>query len=294
MIKKLINYLHQLRSFQRINMALSRGAATSALRSIDLSNPDTWEFSGFSQSGEDGIIDVLSRNIKHPNRYFVEIGASDGLENNTTWLAMARRWSGLWVEGDAKTSEWSAWIFSALNYGLETACMFVDKENVGDLAKRSLHLDPDLFSLDIDGNDYYLAKVILASGFKPKIFVVEYNSAFGPSRSVTIPYSSTFRRGNQVGDDLYYGCSVSAWKHLFARFGYEFITVDLNGVNAFFIKSGEFETGFVDGVRGTHFRENFAQFRQYKSPWGAQFALMQCRELVFVEGGDDQRELSLP
>ena len=93
-MKKLINYLHQMRSFQRINMALSRGAATSALRSIDLSDPDTWEFSGFSQSGEDGIIDVLCRNIKNPNRYFVEIGASDGLENNTTWLALARRWNG--------------------------------------------------------------------------------------------------------------------------------------------------------------------------------------------------------
>lgn len=280
MFKKITNYLHQMRSFQRINMALSRGAATSSLRSIDMSKPSTWEFSGFSQNGEDGIIDVLSQHIKNPNRYFIEIGASDGLENNTTWLALARRWSGIWVEGDAQTSSWSTWLFSALNYGLETVCMFVDKDNVSDLAQRALHLDPDVFSLDIDGIDYYVAEVILDSGFKPKIFVVEYNSAFGPTQSLSVPYSSNFRRGQGLGDDLYYGCSVSAWKRLFERYGYKFVTVDLNGVNAFFIRSEEFDAQFVDCLRGTGFRENFAQFRQHKKAWAGQFAVIEGHDLV--------------
>lgn len=279
MFKKIKNYLHQMRSFQRVNMALSRGAATSSLRSIDPSNPSTWEFSGFSQNGEDGIIDVLSQRIKNPNRYFIEIGASDGLENNTTWLALARRWSGIWVEGDAQTSRWSTWLFSALNYGLETVHMFVDKENVSDLAQRALHLDPDVFSLDIDGIDYYLAEVILNSAFKPKIFVVEYNSAFGPAASLTVPYDPNFRRGQAAGDDLYYGCSVAAWKHLFGRFGYRFVTVDLNGVNAIFVRCEEFETGFVDHIRGTDFRENFAQLRSTKKSWEGQFESINGRRL---------------
>lgn len=280
MFKKITNYLHQMRSFQRINMALSRGAATSALRSIDFTNPSTWEFSGFSQSGEDGIIDVLSRYIRNPNCYFIEIGASDGLENNTTWLALARRWSGIWVEGDVRTSKWSTWLFSALNYGLDTICMFVDKDNVSDLVNQALHLDPDVFSLDIDGIDYYLADVILESGFKPKIFVVEYNSAFGPEKSLSVPYRADFRRGQAAGDDLYYGCSVAAWKYLFGRHGYTFVTVDLNGVNAFFIRSEEFEADFVNKLRGTGFRENFAQLRQHKKVWDGQFAVIESRNLV--------------
>jgi len=71
MISKLNRYLHHLRRMQRMNMALSRGAATSALRNVDLTKPDTWEFSGFSQNGEDGIIDVLTRQILKPNRYFI-------------------------------------------------------------------------------------------------------------------------------------------------------------------------------------------------------------------------------
>lgn len=280
MMKKILNYLHQLRSYQRINMALSRGAATSAHRSIDLRNPDTWEFSGFSQNGEDGLIEVLSQQICNPNRYFIEIGASDGLENNTSWLALARRWSGIWVEGDPKTAQWSAWLFSALNYGLETLCMFVNKDNIAHLAHDALHLDPDVFSLDIDGIDYHLAEVVLTSGFQPKIFVVEYNSAFGPDQSMTVPYDAAFRRGQGPGDDLYYGCSIAAWKYLFARFGYTFVTVDLNGVNAFFIRAEEFSAAFVESIRGVDFRENFAQLRQHKQSWQGQFTLIKDRHLV--------------
>src|SRR6266704_2860828 len=70
----------------RFAMALARAAATSALRRIDRLDPATWEFCGFSQSGEDGVIDYLCEQIVHKNRYFVEIGASNGMENNSSWL----------------------------------------------------------------------------------------------------------------------------------------------------------------------------------------------------------------
>lgn len=278
-MNKIVSYFHQMRSLQRINMALSRGAATSAMRRIQLTDPTTWEFSGFSQNGEDGILDVLSRRIRSPNRYFIEIGASDGLENNTSWLALAHRWSGLWVEGDLKTSQWCERMFTALNYGVETLCLFVTQENVQRLTASTLHMDPDVFSLDVDGNDYYLAKMLFEQGFRPKIFAVEYNSSFGPDKSVSIPYQPDFRREN----DLYYGCSVAAWRRLFRRHGYQFVTVDNNGVNAFFIDSSQFDGDFVAGLRGCDFRENFAQMRQHKRPWQEQFALIQGRELTEIK-----------
>src|SRR5512141_2082867 len=113
MIAKFFRFLRSLRSLQRINIALARGGAMSAARQIDLSNPATWEFAGFSQNGEDGIIDVLTSHITNPNRYFVEIGASDGLENNTSWLAVGRRYGGLWIEGDPTASAHCSEIFAA-------------------------------------------------------------------------------------------------------------------------------------------------------------------------------------
>lgn len=282
MLKKFLRYLKSLRSMQRVNMALARGAAASSLRTLDASTPSTWEFSGFSQNGEDGIIDFLSRRIKQPNHYFIEIGASDALENNTTWLAIARRYSGMWIEGDQATSDWCSYLFTSLNYGVESVCMFVTKEKVAQLQARSLHANPDIFSLDIDGNDYYIADAILSSGMRPRIFIVEYNSSFGPELSVTIPYRDDFRNNRAYGENLYYGCSITAWKKLFAKFGYHFVSVDTNGVNGIFIDPKEFDAEFVRNIIGQDFAENFAQLREYRVDWEKQFELISDRKLVTV------------
>jgi hypothetical protein len=264
-------------------MALARGAATCSLRMLELSDPSTWEFSGFSQNGEDGIIDLLTRRIENPNRYFIEIGASDALENNTTWLAISRRFSGIWVEGDQATSDWCSYLFTSLNYGVESVCMFVTKEKVTDLKERALHTNPDVFSLDIDGNDYFIAEAVLSSGIRPKIFIVEYNSSFGPGLSVTIPYREDFRNNRDYLENLYYGCSIAAWKKLFSKFGYVFVTVDSNGVNGIFINPKEFGTEFVRNINGKDFVENFSQLREYRMNWEKQFEMIKDRDLVHVK-----------
>src|SRR4029077_1079463 len=92
-------YVQLLRS-SRVGIALSRAAATSAARVVDATDPRSWEFCGFSQNQEDGIIDFLCRNVLRPNRYFLEIGVGDGQENNTSWLAIARRFNGLMIDGN--------------------------------------------------------------------------------------------------------------------------------------------------------------------------------------------------
>ena len=283
MINKFLRYLKSLRNIQLINLSLARGGATSALRSLDYTDPLSWEFTGFSQNGEDGIIDVLSRRIINPNRYFIEIGAADGLENNTAWLAVARRFNGIWIEGSQTASEQCAHLFTPLNYGLEITCMFITKSNVLELGRKVLNTNPDVFSLDIDGNDYHVAEAILSIGLRPKIFIVEYNSAFGPEMSVTIPYREDFKLTRAYGENLYYGCSISAWKKLFLKNRYSFVTVDSNGVNAIFIDSQEFDANFVEGIRGIDFTENFSQSREYRTPWNGQFAFISEKNLVQVD-----------
>ena len=164
MINNITRYLNYLKRMQRVNMALSRGAASATVRNIDLTNPASWEFSGFSQNGEDGIIDVLLSQLTESNRYFIEIGASDGLENNTTWLAMVKRYGGQWIEGGTDSSRWCEYIFGSLNYGVECISEFITQESIQPLKERALYSNPDLFSLDIDSNDYYIVDAILASG----------------------------------------------------------------------------------------------------------------------------------
>ncbi len=281
MINKAIRYLRLIRSIQQINFSLARGAASIAVRDVDASNPGSWEFSAFSQTGGDGISDYLTQKILKPNRYFIEIGSADGIENNTAWLAIAKKFCGMMVEGNQKTSLGSSMLMSNLNIGVECVNMFVNAENIPQLKKMALYSNPDVFSLDIDGIDYYVAKIVLDSGFRPRIFIVEYNSAFGPTYSKTIKYAADFNYLEAHESHLYYGVSISGWKKFFNAYGYTFVTVDLAGVNAFFINSVDFEKGFPDGINGTQFRENFYQMRKFKASWEKQYELIQ--DMDFVE-----------
>ena len=285
MITRIKELLIRSRSMQKINFAVARGAAASSLRSIDMTRPVTWEFSGFSQNGEDGILDVLLRQVREPNRYFIEIGTADGLENNTSWLSLVHRYCGLCIEGDPKKSEAHRSVFTPMNYGLTFLNLFVRSDSLEAMKSQARTLTPDVFSLDIDGNDYYIAKAILEAGFRPKIFVVEYNSAFGPEKSVTIPCSEDFRIGSSDADRLYYGCSVAGWKCLFENHGYRFVTVDQNGVNAVFVEPAAFPAPFLDQVSGTDFAENFSQLTNYRAEWPQQYALIRGQTLHEIKAG---------
>jgi len=247
-------YLKRAWYTQRINSALSRAAVTSTLRNIDPSNPSTWEFCGFSQNGEDGIIDYLSRRLVNQNRYFAEVGAGDGIENNSAWLAIARKYSGVMIDGNPRKSLWSEIIMSAINLGVECHNLFISLDSAKSAIDLLLHKDPDIFSLDIDGNDYYIAKTLLELGLRPKIFVVEYNSVYGPAQSLTIRYKNDFNFVEAHESQLYFGASIAGWKNLFLKFGYHFVTVDLNGVNAFFIDPDQFDPYFVITTANKHMK----------------------------------------
>lgn len=283
-------YQLQSRMHPRIAMAFSRAAATSALRHIDPTRPATWEFSGFSQNGEDGIIDYLCEHLVQPNRYFIEIGASNGLENNTSWLAMGRRYSGLMIDGDASKIAESEQTFKRLNWSLEFACLMVTRQTVRDIARMALLRNPDVLSLDIDSTDYYIAAALLDAGFRPRIFAAEYNSVYGPERSVTIPYRDDFNRHRAHPTGYYYGVSVTGLRRLFDSHGYRFLTVEQNGLNAFFVDPAEFARGFIDAVQGTDYRENIVHRRESRGGWAGQFE--QIRHLPLVEIADVSRRVA--
>ena len=283
MFKKLFTYyLLDFLAWKRINAAISKGGVMMQARQIDLSQPSTWEFSGFSQNGEDGILDVLRGQLLHSNRFFVEIGAADGVENNTSWLAVMEKYNGIMVEGNSWLAGRANRTVIPLSIGAECIRLFVDTENVVDLKNLMLHNDPDVFSLDIDGNDFYIAESIFESGIRPKIFVVEYNSVFGPDRSVTIEYQEDFNYAKQDPSQLYYGVSLAAWKKVFKQRNYEFITVERNGVNAFFVDRSQFDSEFLDEIRGLEFAENRFQRRKFKVPDDQQFQMIENRKYVDV------------
>lgn len=270
MFKKAIHYLRKQQTLSRVNVSLSRAATTSTIRTIVPSQPTSWEFSGFSQNGEDGISDYLCQKIARPNRYFIEIGAADGLENNTSWFAIAKKYSGLMIEGDKKLSIRLDQLMSSFNLGVDVRQTFVTLNEIPSLLKKFQSQNPDLFSIDIDGMDYYIFREMLLTGFLPKVAIVEYNSAFGPLNAYTIPYNESFYYLDAHASGLYYGVSLQAWKNLLEPKGYTFVTVDTNGVNAFFIHKDFFETSFIQNLDPLGFAENFYQFKKFGA-WENQF-----------------------
>lgn len=271
-----------LRDRQRINIALCKGGAMMQARNIDLKKPSSWEFSGFSQNGEDGILDVLRKQLLTSNRYFIEIGTSDGIENNSAWLLIAEKYNGIMIEGDPKLVERTKRMVLGYSIGSECHNMFVTKNSIPELKLLAMHHDPDVFSLDIDGNDYYIAQAILDGGFRPKIFVVEYNSVYGPERSITIEYQEKFVFTKAHSTHLYYGVSISGWKKFFAQHGYKFITVDRNGVNGFFVDPNCFDEEFLAGINGLDFAENQAQLKKFRQSSNEQFLLIEKQKFISI------------
>ena len=263
-----------------VNSKILRGILASSSRVLDISNPHTWEFSCFSQNGEDGIIDVLTKRIIKPNKYFIEIGSHNGLENCSTYVGLVRQYSGIMVEGDRSLSRDCDILMSGVNWGVESVQMFVTLENIDQLLKKALQKHPDLFVVDIDGNDYYIVKHILDSRVRPAIFVVEYNSTYGPMRKLTIKYDKDFLYWKAHPSQLYFGASISAWKDLFIQHDYHFIGVDSNGVNAFFVDNSRFEENFLQSIKPCEYKENFYELQKFKIPHSQRFDLIKDQSFL--------------
>jgi hypothetical protein len=172
----------------------------------------------FSQFDEDGIILEIARRINLTAGTFLEIGVGDGLENNTINL-MAHGWTGQWIGGEAL-----AW--QPTGHRLHFTRSFVTADNVLDLVGSRRY---DLMSLDIDGNDYWIAQRLLTR-LEPSIVVVEYNAKFPPPVKFVMPY----RQDHQWSGDDYFGASLMAWVDLFED--YRLVACSYMGLNAFFVR----------------------------------------------------------
>jgi len=193
------------------------------------------EFQIFSQWGEDGIIQFLLKNVHISNRTFVEFGVENYQEANTRWLVEGHNWSGLIIEGNKKMVEEIKTDPIYWKYNLKAVCSFISAENINQLIKSNGFSDQiGLLSIDIDGVDYWVWRAITC--IRPCLVVVEYNSLFGPQKSVTVPYDPNFMRQKAHFSWSYYGASLSALVGLGKTKGYAFVGSNTAGNNAFFVR----------------------------------------------------------
>lgn len=186
----------------------------------------------YSQYTEDGLLDEIFRRIGTTDQYFVEFGVGDGLENNTAYR-LALGWQGLWLDANpGNMAAIRAGYASLIAAGrLAAAEARVSAANVEELFIRSgVPEEFDLLSIDIDGNDYRVWRAI--SAYRPRVVVVEYNSALGPAVRWAMPDGPE----HAIDRERFFGGSLKEFEELGREKGYALIGCDLSGVNAFFVR----------------------------------------------------------
>jgi SAM-dependent methyltransferase len=172
-----------------------------------------------SQCGEDGVLEAIFAQIGAPTRSYVEFGCGDGEQCNTAALRR-QGWHGLLMDAVAETTTSDTVIHQA----------WVTAENIESLLDtHAVPSEPDLLSIDLDGNDYWVWRAIKR---RPRVVVAEYNANLGARAAVTIPYDPNHRWD---GTD-YYGASLAALHGLARSKGYTLVYCTQAGVNAFFVR----------------------------------------------------------
>jgi len=233
-VARLVRTLMQTQAqVERLQLAVGR--LEGLVRAREGGGFNAHEYGVFSQWGEDGLIGYLAARVPIERPWFVEFGVEDYREANTRFLLMTQNWRGLVLDGSeahirAIKADAISW-----RHELTARCAFVTRDNINGLLQDSGFTgDIGLLSVDIDGNDYWVWEAIEV--VSPRIVVVEYNSLFGPTHAVTVPYDQGFVRAHKHHSHLYYGASIAALARLGARKHYALVGSNAAGNNAFFVR----------------------------------------------------------
>ena len=263
-----------------INTAMLQNLLPLSRKEFDLWD---FEFKVFSQWGEDGIINHILQilNIAKPN--CLEIGIEDFTECNTRFLSVYRNANLYLVD----SSEAAQSVISNLEFRwksiLEFEKNYINQDNINKVIERASNAVGviDVFSLDIDGVDYWILKAIDNLTFK--LVIVEYNSIFGPEIQVTVPYNDNFDRKEEHYTYQFYGASISAFIELMTEKGYIFIGTNRANTNAFFVPEK-----YSSNFQHLHIREKSdytqANVRESRNQFGELDYFTQSQSLKSMSG----------
>jgi hypothetical protein len=199
-------------------------------------------FKVYSQHDEDGIIEEIFRRIGETNRFFIEFGVGDGLENCTTYCLL-KGWHGVWIDGSAACYQDILKNMAPVidSRQLSVLHAFITAENIQSLFERAgIQAEFDLLSIDIDFNDYWVWKAII--DYRPRVVAIEYNASFQRSVACVVPYTPT-----RIWDYTnYYGSSLKALEKLGSEKGYRLVGCNYTGVTAFFVRDDLVEDRFCE------------------------------------------------
>lgn len=218
-------------------------------------------FRVYSQFEEDGIILYIFSMIGFKNKRVVEICCGSGEECMAANLIINHGFDGYLFDGDHHNISLARRFFRSkkdcLLYTPVLTQAWITAENVNEMITGSgCAGEVDLFSLDIDGNDYWVWNAIEA--INPRLLVLETYNIIPSDRSLTIEYQADFDSSwTKSASKLdYRGASLLAMRNLCKRRGYRMIGAHRHGFNVFFLREDEGTDIFPEvGIEEIH--DNF-------------------------------------
>ena len=202
----------------------------------NISNLNEVDFKVFSQNGEDGIIDYLLFSLQIEKPKFIEIGVGDYYESNTRFLFERSSGDGLIIDiidNFQKRVEKNIRLWRG---NLKILNRKIDSENILATLKEFNFFDNiDLFSIDVDGIDYWILEKMPKKFCK--LIVAEYNPYFGSNLEISVPNDKNFDRSKYHHSNLCFGASLKSIINLLDRKGFVFLGTNLFKNNAFFVNS---------------------------------------------------------
>lgn len=178
-----------------------------------------------SEHGEDGVIEKIFEIIGENSHWCVDLGALNGKHGSNVWhLIKEKNWSGALIEADRTQFERLQKEYAGIDraHCINAFVSFEGDDSLDKIfARTPLPLAFDLFSLDIDGNEYHLWDSL--TEYRPRVMLVEFNP--------TIPNEVAFIQPRDM--EVFQGSSLRALVELGKRRGYELVAA--NEVNAFFV-----------------------------------------------------------
>ena len=267
-IKKIFKKIHSvdelLSEIEKNKFLVGQLLSKNLLNNVS-KNINDYEFSIFSQWGEDGILDFIIRKLHLKDGVFIEFGVDSYIESNTRFLLFKENWNGLVIDSCEKNINQIQNSYYYWKYNILAKKFFINKNNINniiaDFLQQQCRKTLDLLSIDIDGNDYWILNNVEFEKFKPKIVVCEYNSLLGNKLSLTIPYKEEFNReNNDPSLKIYYGASIKAFVNLLNKKGYIFLGSNNNANNLFFVAK-EFKNIFdLQTVDSGYKKNKFKEF----------------------------------
>lgn len=192
----------------------------------------------FSQFEEDGKLLYIFAAMGIARGSFVDIGAGDGINSNCANLALNFGWTGVFVDGSIKCSESGRAFYDShpdsWAYPPKFVQAIVNSENINNILRSSgTSPEPELMSIDIDGNDYWVWNAI--DCITPKVVIIETQVAFG-MRNIVVPYNKDYRYPGDHPD--YFGASPFAMAKLANQKGYRLVGANQYGFNAIYVRRG--------------------------------------------------------